>query len=69
MLLFVPPDDQAAVKKVLSRLICVPFDFDFMGSQIIYYRPDPIFAEVEAARSGSLVQPFQELATLANTTE
>jgi D-glycero-alpha-D-manno-heptose-7-phosphate kinase len=65
MLLFVPPEHQAQVKKVLSRLIIVPFEFDFMGSQIIYYRPDPIFAEVEAARSGSAVQPFQELAAMA----
>jgi len=65
MLLFVPPERQADVKRRLSKLICVPFEFDFMGSQIIYYRPDPEYAEAEAARSGAMLPVFRELITSA----
>ena len=65
MVLFVPPEDQPQVKARLNRLISVPFKFDFMGSQIIYYQPGPEYAEVEAARAGAAVRPFRELATLA----
>ncbi len=37
MLLFVPPERQAAVKERLRRLIYVPFRFDSSGSQIIFF--------------------------------
>jgi D-glycero-alpha-D-manno-heptose-7-phosphate kinase len=43
MLFFVKPDRQARVKKALKGLIHVPFKFDDLGSQIIYYRPDTNF--------------------------
>jgi D-glycero-alpha-D-manno-heptose-7-phosphate kinase len=36
MLLFVPPDRQAAVKERLRRLVFVPFRFESSGSQIIF---------------------------------
>ncbi len=38
MLLFVPPEKQAAVKARLQHLIHVPFRFENEGSQIVYYR-------------------------------
>ena len=40
MMLFVAPEQQPAVRAALSHLICVPFRFDYTGSQIIYYRPE-----------------------------
>jgi D-glycero-alpha-D-manno-heptose-7-phosphate kinase len=61
LLLFVPPERQADVKSRLNGLICVPFEFDFMGSQIIYYRPDPEYAEAEAARAAAALPVFREL--------
>jgi D-glycero-alpha-D-manno-heptose-7-phosphate kinase len=64
MALFVPPEKQAAVKQRLSGLICVPLGFDFVGSQIIYYAPDPHYVEAEAARTAETVAPFRELASL-----
>jgi D-glycero-alpha-D-manno-heptose-7-phosphate kinase len=39
MLLFVRPDDQPAVRQRLRHLLHVPFAFESMGSQIIYYDP------------------------------
>ena len=37
MLLFVPPDRQAAVRQALHHLIHVPFKFEYSGSQIIFF--------------------------------
>jgi D-glycero-alpha-D-manno-heptose-7-phosphate kinase len=39
MLLFVPPDNQAAVREILNELIYVPFEFDDSGSRIMLYQP------------------------------
>lgn len=43
MLFFVEPERQAAFKKKMRGLLRVPFEFDELGSQIIYYRPDDNF--------------------------
>lgn len=43
MLLFVKPELQLRVRKKLKGLLYVPFKFDDLGSQIIYYRPDTNF--------------------------
>lgn len=40
MLLFAPPEKHNSVKKALSKLLHVPFKFDSLGSQIIYYSTD-----------------------------
>lgn len=37
MMFFVPPERQGAVRKALSKLVHVPFDFCSTGSQIIHY--------------------------------
>jgi D-glycero-alpha-D-manno-heptose-7-phosphate kinase len=37
MLLFVPPERQAALKERLRRLVFVPFRFESSGSQIIFF--------------------------------
>ena len=38
MLLFVPPDKQAAVREILNKLVYVPFEFDSSGSRIVFYQ-------------------------------
>jgi D-glycero-alpha-D-manno-heptose-7-phosphate kinase len=38
MLLFVPPEKQAQVRKVMADLIHVPFAFESTGSSIVYFR-------------------------------
>lgn len=38
-LLFVPPDRQPQVRAALSHLIYVPFQFEYSGSQIVFYDP------------------------------
>lgn len=39
ILFFVAPEDQAKVKEKLKNLLYVPFKFENLGSQIIYYAP------------------------------
>ena len=39
MLFFVKPEHQEAVKGALSKLVHVPFKFEYSGSQIIHYQP------------------------------
>lgn len=39
MLLYVPLEKQAAVRKALKNLLHVPFSFERTGSQLIYYAP------------------------------
>jgi len=39
MLFFARPEDQPAVKKTLSKLLHVPFNFENSGSEIIFHRP------------------------------
>ncbi len=40
ILFFVRPQEQAKVKEALRHLLYVPFRFDNLGSQIIFYEPD-----------------------------
>ncbi len=40
ILFFVKPERQAKVRAALRKLLYVPFGFDTLGSQIIYYAPD-----------------------------
>jgi len=43
ILFFVEPEKQANVKKQMSNLLHVPFKFENLGSQIIYYAPENNF--------------------------
>jgi len=43
ILFFVKPELQSRVRKKLKKLLYVPFKFEDLGSQIIYYRPDTNF--------------------------
>jgi D-glycero-alpha-D-manno-heptose-7-phosphate kinase len=43
LLLYVPPERQAAVREALKKLLHVPCRFEFLGSQIIYFaHEDPL---------------------------
>jgi D-glycero-alpha-D-manno-heptose-7-phosphate kinase len=52
LLLFVPPERQALVRERLHHLIHVPFEFEFGGSQIIFFdREQNYSAEKQRPRS------------------
>ncbi|WP_110955295.1 GHMP family kinase ATP-binding protein [Anaerosinus massiliensis] len=38
ILLFVPPENQAIIKKSLSKFLYVPFAFEDFGSRVLYYK-------------------------------
>jgi len=40
MLFFAPPSRHKKVKEKLKKLLCVPFKFENLGSQIIFYQPN-----------------------------
>ena len=40
VLLFVPPQNQKKIKEKLKKLLLVPFKFEDLGSQIIFYQPN-----------------------------
>jgi D-glycero-alpha-D-manno-heptose-7-phosphate kinase len=61
ILLFVPPEKQAKVRKQLNRLIEVPFEFEFSGSQIIFFDTEEDFAKHDKARSKRHIEAFSEL--------
>lgn len=61
ILLFVPPERRQRVREQLDRLIEVPFEFEFAGSQVIYYDIEEDFAEHDRARDGRVIEAFREL--------
>jgi len=64
MLLFVPPERQAAVREQLGQLIHVPFRFEPAGSQIIFYEPGHDYAAEDEARGQREIASFRELSVL-----
>lgn len=40
VLLFVPPDRQKEVKEKLKKFLLIPFKFEHLGTQIIFYQPN-----------------------------
>jgi D-glycero-alpha-D-manno-heptose-7-phosphate kinase len=40
LLLFAPPERQAAVREKLASLVHVPFNFESTGSRVVLYQPD-----------------------------
>jgi D-glycero-alpha-D-manno-heptose-7-phosphate kinase len=65
LLLFVPPERQAAVKEALQDLIHVPIKFEYSGSQIIYYNQEEDFSGLSRDR-GSAARSFRELDDIRN---
>lgn len=39
MLFYAEPENQPKLKKALNKLLHIPFEFDFSGSEIIFYKP------------------------------
>jgi D-glycero-alpha-D-manno-heptose-7-phosphate kinase len=66
-LLFVPPEKRQAVKSRLSKLISVPFKFEFSGSQIIFFDQEADYSAEEKTRAFHVIQPFQELINDSNS--
>ncbi len=60
LLLFVPPERQSEVRQKLNRLIYVPFEFEFSGSQIIFFDPQEDLAEYDKARAHQEIEAFRE---------
>jgi len=61
LLLFVPPARQEAVKEKLKHLIRVPFEFDFSGSQIIFFDPEQNYIQEEMERASMDSVTFREM--------
>lgn len=61
ILLFVPPEKQKAVRNHLNKLIHVPFEFEFSGSQIIFFDPQEDYSEQERVRAAQQIQAFRDL--------
>jgi len=40
LLIFAKPEDHEAIRQQLESLLCVPFEFENQGSQIIVFQPD-----------------------------
>ena len=40
MLIFAKPQDQTRIKKRLKKFLCVPFDFEKHGSQVVVFQPE-----------------------------
>lgn len=60
-LLFVPPEKQNKVRKQLCRLIQVPFQFEFGGSQVIFYDLEEDYSAHDKARSRQQIEAFRDL--------
>jgi len=61
LLLFAPPETHAKIREKLCRLIHVPFEFEFSGSQIIFFDPQEDFSEQEKHRANQNIDAFEEL--------
>lgn len=63
ILLFVPPEKQNKIRKQFSKLIEVPFEFEFSGSQIIFFDIEEDYAKHEKQRAKRQIDAFSELET------
>ena len=45
MLFFAPPNKHEEIKRKLEHLICVPFQFESAGSQIIFVEPEQVYSQ------------------------
>ncbi len=61
MLLFVPPSEQKKVRRKLKQLLHMPFQFEYGGSQIIFFDPENDYSAEEKARERLPIQAFREL--------
>ncbi len=59
-LIFARPDSQDRIRRALSKLIHVPFRFDFSGSRIVFFDHEEDFSEVARVRSLQPIKPFRD---------
>lgn len=64
MLFFAPPSNQQRLRERLSRLVHVPFKFESLGSQIIFYDQEEDYSTEDRARASQPVVAFRELASI-----
>jgi len=64
LLLFAEPGLHDHIKLELNHLIHVPFEFEFSGSQIIFFDPEKDYSAHEAARANQDIRAFEELSRL-----
>jgi D-glycero-alpha-D-manno-heptose-7-phosphate kinase len=69
LLLFVPPSRQGFLKEALSKLVYVPFKFEFSGSQIVFFDREEDYSGLERVRSSQSIEAFRELDRLDNKSE
>lgn len=65
MLFFVPPERKVQVRTKLGDYIHVPFRFESMGSQIIFYDAEQDFGVLDGERNRGRIHEFRELDSLA----
>lgn len=62
LLLFAPPEKQAAVRAELEELLYIPFDFDRSGSQIVFFDPRlDDYRDIQERHGNGRIDPFREL--------
>ena len=61
ILLFAPPSQHARIRERLNRLIHVPFKFESLGSQIIFFEQEEDHTDAENHRASQLIEGFREL--------
>lgn len=61
LLIFAPPSKHAKIKNELSKLIHVPFKFEFGGSQVIFYDLEEDYSAHDRARNEQQIEAFREL--------
>lgn len=62
LLLFAQPERHAEIRERLDQLLCVPFQFELSGSQIIFFDPQEDYSDLERARASRSPVVFRELA-------
>jgi D-glycero-alpha-D-manno-heptose-7-phosphate kinase len=61
MVLFVPPARQRAVRDAFAKLLHVPFNLEFSGSQIVFCDHELDYSHAERDRDSRTVDAFREL--------
>ena len=51
------------MREALRRLLWLPFEFEFAGSQIIFYSHERDYSIYERMREGQQLEPSRELRT------
>jgi D-glycero-alpha-D-manno-heptose-7-phosphate kinase len=61
LLLFAPPECQAKIRERLEHFLFIPFQFEFTGSQIVFFSREEDHSAAEADRASHAIHGFREL--------